>query len=144
MVLSFSRWTSFSGLSSTMTISFEVRPLTRMRRPSASRQRLSRKPAATSIAMCPRRRGISGRVRVSLAGQRVSVISVLVHSPDRRASAAAATGSTVRVVNRMSPLGVVFGVNGGYGSGRIGSGSPAAHSSTMLSAWASGTGSAFR
>ena len=112
--------------------------------PSASRQRLSRKPAATSIAMWPLRRGISGRVRVSLAGQRVSVISVLVHSPDRRASAAAATGSTVRVVNRMSPLGVVFGVNEGYGSGRIGSGSPTAHSSTMLSAWASGTGSAFR
>ena len=39
------------------------------------------------------------------------MISVLVHSPDRRASAAAATGSTVRVVNRMSPLGVVFGVH---------------------------------
>ena len=66
--------------------------------------------AATSIAMCPRRRGINGRLRLSLAGQRLSVISVLAHSPDRRASAAAATGSTVRVVNRMSPLGVVSGL----------------------------------
>ena len=111
MVLSRSRWTSFSGLSSTSVISFDVRPLTRMRRPSPSRTRLSRNPAATSIAMCPRLRGISGRVRLSFAGQSVSVISVLVHSPDRRASAAAATGSTVRVVNRMSPLGVVAGLN---------------------------------
>ena len=110
MVLSFSRWTSFSGESSTMTISFEVLPLTRMRRPSASRTRLSRKPADTSIAMWPLLRGISGRVRVSLAGQRVSVISVLAHSPDLRASWAAATGSTVRVVKRMSPAGVVVGL----------------------------------
>ena len=60
--------------------------------------------------MWPRRRGIRGRLRLSLAGQRLSVISVLAHSPDRRASAAAATGSTVRVVKRMSPLGVVSGL----------------------------------
>ena len=67
-------------------------PFTSMRFPSDSRQGLSRNPAATSIAMWPRRRGISGRVLVSLAGQRVSVISVLAHSPDRRAFVAAATG----------------------------------------------------
>ena len=54
--------------------------------------------------MCPRLRGMSGRVRLSLAGHRESVISVLAQSPDRRASAAAAAGSTVRVVNRTSPL----------------------------------------
>ena len=56
---------------------------------------------------------MSGRVRLSLAGHRESVISVLAHSPDRRASAAAAAGSTVRVVNRTSPLGVVAGVYSG-------------------------------
>ena len=94
-------------------ISFEVRPLTRMRLPPDSSVRLSRKPAATSIAMCPLRKGISGRVRLSLAGQSVSVISVLAQSPVRRASAAAATGSTVRVANRMSPLSVVGGLNSG-------------------------------
>ena len=59
--------------------------------------------------MWPLLRGISGRVRLSFAGQRESVISVLAHSPDRRASAAAAAGSTVRVVNRTSPLGDVAG-----------------------------------
>ena len=110
VVLSFSRWTSLSGESSTSCISLLVRPLTRMRVPSDSRTRLSRKPAATSIAMCPRLRGISGRARSSPAGQSASVISVFAHSPERRASAAAAMGSTVRVVNRTSPLGVVAGV----------------------------------
>ena len=66
--------------------------MTSMRFPSDSRQRLSRNPAATSMAMWPLRRGISGLVRSTLAGQRESVISTLAHSPDRRASAAAATG----------------------------------------------------
>ena len=56
--------------------------------------------------------GMGGRrVRLSFAGHSVSVMSVLFHSPDRRASAPAATGSTVRVVKRMSPLGVVAGVS---------------------------------
>ena len=36
VVLSFSRWTSFSGESSTSSIAFDVRPLTRMRLPSPS------------------------------------------------------------------------------------------------------------
>ena len=40
-------------------------------------------------------------------------MSVFVHSPDRLASVAAATGSTVRVVNSTSPLGDVAGVYSG-------------------------------
>ena len=52
-------------------------------------------------------------MRVSPAGQSASVISVLVHRPERRASEAAATGSTVRVVNRMSPIGVAAALKSG-------------------------------
>ena len=103
MVLSFSRWTSFSGGvlhqlhllrrapldQDAPAVAFETKVVEEPRRhqhryvaPSEGHQRAGA--------------GVPG-------GQRVSVMSVFVHSPERRASVAAATGSTVRVVNRMSP-----------------------------------------
>ena len=60
---------------------------------------MSRNPAATSMAKWPRRRGISGRARTSLAGHRESVISVLAQRPLLRASKAA-TGSTKRAIDQ--------------------------------------------
>ena len=77
-----------------------------MRLSPASSWRLSRKPAATSMARWPRRSGMSGRVRWSWEGQSRSVTAVLAQSPERLASSAAATGSTVRVAKSTSPAGV--------------------------------------
>ena len=52
-----------------------------MRQPPDLRWRLSRKPAATSIARWPRRSGMSGRVCPSSAGQGVSVTEGLTQKP---------------------------------------------------------------
>ena len=111
MVRSRSRRTSCSRVRVTSTSSLAVRPFTSRRWPLAARQRLSRKPAATSMARCPRRSGSSGRGRGVCGGQSASVMAAWVHRPrppglGRRGQGIDGAGAEQQVASRGGRHGV--------------------------------------